>query len=136
MTVTDKAIYLEQPLDSKRETGYTFGYDDNGLKTVAVFEGNNSLYLGRPGGTGKISRIIHCGKLSIYDDHYNFLTPANVHRAKMTAEYNGQVKAQKSFLESESKQQLVESINSAYGLQLDAKDFTWSQLLSYLDSLD
>ncbi len=137
VTMTEKAIYLEQPIDDKRETGYMFLYDDNNVKTVAVFEGSSSLYLGRPGGTGKLSRVIHDGKLAVYDDNqYRFLTLGNVHKTKLLAVYNGQVKSPKSFVAADGKQLLIESINAAYGQQLDAKDFTWSQLLSYLDKLD
>ncbi len=136
VTVTDKAIYLEQPLDGRHVKGYTFPNTDNNLHAVAVFEGNNALYLDRAGGTGKLSRVIHSGKLSVYDYKYNFVTPENIQRGKMTVAYGGQAKSAGSFLAADSKQLLVEAINSAYGLQLDGKNYTWNQLLSYLDKLD
>ncbi len=136
VTITDKNIYLEQAVDGRHVQAYTFPKGDANVKAVAVFEGNNSLYLGRASDGGKLSRVIHSGKLSVYDDKYNFFTPENVHRGKMTLAYGGQIKSPKSFLAADSKQLLIESINSAYGLQLDAKDFSWDQLLNYLDKLD
>ncbi len=46
VTVTDKVIYLEQPIDGRHVKGYTFPNPDNNLQAVAVFENNNALYLG------------------------------------------------------------------------------------------
>ena len=136
VTITNMNIYLEQAVDGRHVQAYTFPNGDANVKAVAVFEGNNSLYLGRAGDGGKLSRVIHSGKLSVYDDKYSFFTPENVHKGKMTLAYGGQIKSPKSFLAADSKQLLIESINSAYGLQLDAKDFSWDQLLNYLDKLD
>ena len=136
ITPTKTLIVLEEPLDGIHELTGAYGYDDKQLNAVAVFEGNQELYLSRPIAGGKLMRAIHIGKLNIYDGNLRFLTADNVNKGKLTLVYNGDVIVSKTFLASDGKQLLIEYMNKAYGLNLKAGNFTWSKLLGYIDTLD
>ena len=136
ITPTKNVIVLEEPLDGIHELAGAYGYNDNLLSAVAVFEGNQELYLSRPIAGGKLMRAIHIGKLNIYDGNLRFLTADNVNKGKLILVYKGEVITSKTFLASDGKQLLIEYVNKAYGLNLHAGNFTWSKLLAYIDTLD
>jgi len=136
VTITNSSIYLEHTTDGKHENVYTFSYGDSKLKTVAVFDGYKELYLSRATPDGKLLRVLHAGKLTIYDDHYSFISPTNIDKTKITIVYNGKVKSPVSYLASDSKKLLVEAANSVYGLNIKAQNYTWNKLFTYICSLD
>jgi len=136
VTITKNSIYLEQASGEKHEKVYTFSYDNRNLKTVAVFDGYKELYLSRPTTDGKLLRVLHAGKLTIYDDHYSFMAPGNIDKTKITVAFNGQVKTPAYYLVSDSKKLLIEAANNAYGLHLQGQSYTWDKLFDYICGLD
>ncbi len=136
ITPAKNIIVLEEQLDELHELAGVYSYDDKKLKTVAIFDGNRELYLTRAVPGGKLLRTIHSGKLSLYDDHYNFLSLSNVSKTKLTLVYNGAAISSKIFLAGANKQLITDYMNKAYGLKLSANEFNWDKLLLYIDKLN
>ena len=78
--------------------------------------------------------MVHEGKLNLYDYSHGFIyRPGDIDRMSLMAAFNGDTK---TFYSVKNKEQLIDYVNQAYGLQLDPKNFTWNQLLIYVDKLD
>ena len=131
VTVADRSVYLEQMLDADTEYGYNPDYADSMLNEVVVFKGNRELHMARISASDKrLYRVLHTGKLNIYDDSYCLLSGNNINRAHIKVVSGGKVS------EIENKDQLTEQLNMAYGLQLKHKGMTWARLLDIIDTLD
>lgn len=131
VTVADRSVYLEQVLDAATEYGYNADYADSMLNEVVVFKGNRELHLARilPGDK-QLYRVLHTGRLNIYDDSYCLLSGNNINRAHIKVVSGGRVS------EIENKDQLLEQVNAAYGMHLKHKGMTWAKLLDIIDTLD
>ena len=137
ITFDDFSVFLEQPDGRKSKYGNTFSYKDPGMHGLVVFNGFKELHLTHfAGDGGKLWRIIHTGKLNIYDDRFSLLSPGNVDKKNMIVVYGGQARPLNSLLGINVKEQLIIYINKAYNLNLKAKDFTWKSLLTFIDKLD
>ncbi len=126
--------------DSARAYDYTFRTKKRGLQYVTVYgntDSSNQLNLQRLSGNKKLMRVLHVGKLNIYDERYGFLyAPEDVDITSLTVVYNGQEDALNSSSKPKTKVWLTDWVNKVYGLELNPKDFTWRELLLYVDKLD
>ena len=99
---------------------------DNGQSMELVRLENNKLY-----------RVLHTGKLSIYDacfsfNHYSMKFYEADSRMKMD---DRSVPLNKFFTTS-VKRKLIQNINKTYGLALSPKEYRRPQLLHYIESLN
>jgi hypothetical protein len=85
----------------------------------------------------KLRRVIHEGKLDIYDEHLGFLRkPEDIDLKTVVAVYNNDgTYLYMSSLEK-AKIRLTRWVNNVYGVHLDPANFSWDQLMSYIDKLD
>jgi len=132
------AVLLENT-DSGRNYDYTFKIKQHELACVTMYnDDNKQLNLVRlKDEPKKLWRIVHEGKLNIYDEHHDFIyTPNDIDIRTLTVVYNGETVSLHSSSVNEIKERLTEYVNKAYGLNLDAKKFNWNELLIYIDKLD
>ena len=138
VTVGSRAISMETT-DSGKDYDYRFHEKDPGLQYVTVYnEDDKQLNLVRlKGDTKKLWRVIHTGKLNIYDSRRGFIyKPEDIDLKSLTISYNGEVSSLHSSSVSATKEWLTQYINQAYNLNLDPKKFSWNELLIYVDKLD
>lgn len=138
VTVAKRAISMETT-DSGKDYDYRFREKDPGLQYVTVYnEDDKQLNLVRLNGDAKkLWRVIHTGKLNVYDGHRGFLyKPEDVDLKTLTIYYNGEISTLNSSSVKTAKEWLTGYVNRAYGLSLDARDFSWKELLIYVDKLD
>ena len=138
VTLRTNTVYLATT-DSGRKYDYTFRARDKELAYVSAFnsEDKQVKLVRLDKNSRKLWRVVHEGKLNLYDDDHRFIyRPEDIDKMSLVAEFNGETKSLKSFSGTKSKEQLAEYMNAAYGLHLDPKNFTWNQLLIYLDKLD
>ena len=132
VTLDHHSVYLEQPINEKKEYSYHALMNDKYLKSIALFRGSEELYLTHiPGDHKKMWRVLHSGKLMVYDDNYAFSASKNIDHNNMRILLPGHA----NYLDIESKKQFIWCINKAYGLHLKSKDFTWRRLFDYMDTL-
>ncbi len=133
ITMDRSSVHLEQPINDKKELAATTAYSNKQLKAIVLFKGNRILHLTRFSKKEReLWRILHTGKLNIYDPMFSFLTPGNIEKSMLKIAYHGQG----TYKEVRNKKQLTDHINAAYGLKLDAKKYTWPELFALIDKLD
>ena len=138
VTVARRAVSMETT-DSGKDYDYHFREKDPGLQYVAVYnEDDKQLNLVRlKGDTKKLWRVIHTGKLNIYDGRRGFIyKPEDIDLKTLTISYNAEITSINSSSAQETKQWLTGYVNQVYNLNLDPKKFTWNELLIYIDKLD
>ncbi len=138
VTVAKRAISMETT-DSGKDYDYRFHEKDPGLQHVTVYnEDDKQLNLVRlSGDTKKLWRVIHTGKLNIYDGRRGFIyKPEDLDLKTLTIYYNGEISSLNSSSVNAAKEWLTGYVNRAYGLSVDSKNFTWRELLIYVDKLD
>ncbi len=128
-------------VDSGKHYDYSFKMKKAGLTYITVYESdssNNQLNLVRlPGDKKNLWRVVHEGKLNIYDKRRGFLyAPDDVDMKSIKVEYNGQSEALYTHSVSDAKRKLTEYVNRAYGSNLEPNKFSWKELLIYIDKLD
>lgn len=138
LTVLDKELVLEQPIDSNRFYGYRYALKDTALKTIVLCKGIKEMCLVRQAVDNKrLWRLLHYGKLSVFDNGFDFVASNNLRKRRMWVSVNGgAAKPLKSFLKAGTKDVLVQYINQVYGLSLDPNHYSWTSLLYKLSTLD
>ena len=132
LTVTNRSVTLEQPVDAQKEYSYNAALSDKYLKEIALFKGSKELYMTRLADDDKrLWRIVHTGKLNIYDDMYSFLNVGNIDTKHLRVSFAAQPAAA-----IKNKAQFINALNKAYGISLKNKDYSWKSLFNYIDRLD
>jgi len=125
--------------DSVRGYDYVFKIKKPGLTCVTAYnEDDKQLNLVRlQSDPKKLWRVVHTGKLSLYDERHGFIyRPEDVDVKSLTVVYEGHEESLNSSSANETKNWLTDYVNKAYGLNLNAKDYNWNSLLIYIDRLD
>jgi hypothetical protein len=139
ITMTKNAVSLETS-DSGKNYDYKFRLKQKGLQYVTVYnnsDSNSQLNLVRLKDDKRLLRIVHEGKLNIYDTRHGFIhTPEDIDVNTIMIVYNGQQESIHSSSVEKTKEWLTEYVNKAYNLQLQPRNFTWKELLIYIDKLD
>lgn len=133
VTMDVNATYLEQPISKVREYSATVKYNDKYLKGIVLYRGNRTVHFARVQESDKrLWRMVHSGKMEVYDNNSGFLRPDNINYATM------KVRLQKTgeVTRIKDKKQFVGYLNDAYGLSLNAGNLTWKEIFAYLDRLN
>ena len=138
MIIGNRSIRLSAA-DSVQDYEYVFRDRKKGLKFVmATNEDQKELDLVRLGDNEKkLFRIIHLGKLNIYDEGRGFIyKPEDIQANTITVVYNGEVISLESHNNNQTKLRLASFINKVYGTDINPNNMDWNSLLIYIDKLD
>ncbi len=138
MTIKKHAIKL-YTADTAQEYDYVFRNHQKGLKSVvATNEDQKELDLVRLGDNHKkLYRLIHFGKLNIYDEGRNYIyRPEDIEANSITVVYNNEVISLASQNRDQVKLRLASFINKVYGSDINPNYMDWNSLLIYIDKLD
>jgi len=136
--LTSNAVFIESK-DSVRSYDYKFHLKQKELAFVSLYnsDGTQVCLTRIKTDPKKLWRIVHEGKLNLYDQNFGFIyKPEDIDYRSVMVLYNGEPQFIGSSSKAQTKQRLTEYINKIYGADLNPNDFTWKQLLIYLDKLD
>lgn len=89
VTITQNNVSVEKQSGNGRRRSYNASLHDTALKAIVVFKGIKTLSLVRLSPADKyLHRVVHHGKLAIYDRSYSFVTADNLAK-QVIAEYEG-----------------------------------------------
>lgn len=112
ITITHSTVSLEHIATYKGRKYFSSALSDPKLKGIIVYKGAKTLQLVRLSAADKhLYRVVHHGKLNLYDRSYSFLTASNVGK-QMVAEREG------SRIKLRSDKELIEAVNSCYNTTL------------------
>ncbi len=108
-------------------------YKHQGLKAVVLFnDRNEELYLKRVGNDKILSRVLHDGKLLIYDCYYSF-DKSNFSYESLSAAYRG--REQRPLVMLDQRVHMIRTINRVYGSNLPS-NYDWSAVVDHINTLD
>ena len=112
ITITHNTVSLEHIATYKGRKDYSSALSDPHLQGIIIYKGAKTLQLVRLSATDKhLYRVVHHGKLNLYDRSYSFLTAENVGR-QMVAEHDGQR------IKLKSDKELIDAVNTNYTTSL------------------
>ena len=138
VTIESNAVLVESK-DAQRNYDYKFKLGNKGLEYVNVYNTDSSVLnmVRIKDGPKKMMRIVHEGRLNVYDANHGFIyKPEDIDAYSLTVVYNGVPEHIGSSSTPRTKLRLTEYVNKAYGLELNPNDFSWKELLVYMDKLD
>lgn len=109
------------------------------LLTVIVLRNDQALLSMErlPGADKNFYRLVHSGRLNLYDDKLSFKYDANnVDLSEMRVAYDGKVQEMNTFWTTFPKKRLVYFVNTVYGTALDSKNYSKASLLDYVATLN
>jgi len=116
------------------DTSLKIDPDDLGLKSLTVHKLDTTLMLVRLTPKDRqLYRVIHSGKLDVYDTRSDFNRDAR-HINFLTIAQNGKVLPMGGF--KSQRRWLAIYINQTYGALLSPKEASWEELLAYLNRMD
>jgi hypothetical protein len=133
VTMDRKSVFFKPYTYANHSIG-NYQLNDPLLLKIAVFYGSTSLYFERISGYEKLQRVIHTGKLSIYDGKFDFLAARNINRSAIVVATSTEPAAVR-LSGNAPKQALVDKVNAVYGLNIRSQDYNWTQLLAFVDNL-
>lgn len=139
MQLTKTTVYFEQYQRHDEVKPYVIKIKDTALHTIMVYNYDmKPLCITRvKPDDKKMHRVIHTGKLNIYDDWMKYIyKPSDIDPYLLVVEYNGEVDELGSFTKGTTMRDLVAYVNDIYSLKLDARNMTWAQLMRKIDELD
>jgi hypothetical protein len=132
VTVTNNSVVLERHIKQTGRNYYNVELSDLMLKAIVVFKGPKELHLVRLMEQDKhLSRVVHNGKLRLYDRSYDFLTASNVGRHLHVIDPISGKKAKIS-----SIKELAAQVNGTYNLTLNPETISRKELITIINRLD
>lgn len=132
VTVTNSSVILERTVKQQGRNYYNVSLTDLLLKAIVVFKGPKELHLVRLMEQDKhLSRVVHNGKLRLYDRSYDFLTASNVGRHLQVIDQISGKKAKIS-----SIKELAAQVNGTYSLTLNPETISRKELITIINRLD
>jgi hypothetical protein len=138
VTIKNNSVSVETA-DTARGYDYRFKIKKQQLQCVTVHnDDNKQVNLVRlKDEPKKLWRIIHEGKLNIFDERHDFIyRPEDIDARTLIVVYNGEIVHIHARSMEATKQRLTSFVNKAYGNDLDASKYSWKELLVYIDKLD
>ncbi len=131
-------LYFEKYEFGNKSKYYVIKLRNPELKTIVMYNYDNKvLCITRIRPTDKkMHRVLHEGKLNIYDDWIRYIyEPGDIDPFMLIVEYNGEIEQLGSFAKAGTKRDLVGYINDIYGLNLPY-NINWSKLMHIMDEQD
>jgi len=95
--------------------------------------GNNIHLMRLKKDDGRYYRIVHQGKLTLYDRNFVFsYQPEDITMEHMYISYNGKIKNVHGLWALTDKRALIQAVNETYGTNLEPRDYTKDELLAYV----
>jgi hypothetical protein len=131
VTITHNAVSLEHPAKNTGRNYYNAMLTDPLLKAIAVYKGRKELHMVRLSPTDKhLSRMVHSGKLMLYDRSYSFLTADNIDNKVIAVNTST---GEKSKVKTGSA--LTEMVNGIYGTAIP-ETTSKQDLITMINRLD
>ncbi|GAA4468733.1 hypothetical protein GCM10023093_26920 [Nemorincola caseinilytica] len=129
ITITHSDVSVEHAhIKNTRSTRYAL--TDTQLHAITVYKSHKELHMVRLCATDKhLSRLVHAGRLTLYDRSYDFLTAGNV-RKRIT------VITPAGMATINNTEELAAAINERYALRLAAGELSRKELITLLNRLD
>jgi hypothetical protein len=132
VTFTNREVQLENTNPKDRHRAYGAQLSDPFLKEIVLYRGPEELHMSRATAKEKrLWRVLHTGKLNIYDKQYKFITAKNIDIRSLRIKY-GALRMQKI----RSKTQFVHALNRTYKLRLNADKYDWKELFDIVAGLN
>jgi len=133
VSVKDEKVKVDIGLITKQ-----YKMSDKGLQSIYLNNNDQVLFMTHLDNKGKkFYRLLHMGKLSLYDDRYDFSYKLRgIDVGDMMLAYSGKVEPLDPFPALRSKKRLVASINKVYGMNLDYKEMKWEDVVACIHNLD
>lgn len=131
-------LYFEKYEFGNKTKYYVIKLRNPELKTIVMYNYDNKvLCITRIRPTDKkMHRLLHEGKLNIYDDWVRYIyDPGDIDPFMLIVEYNGEIEELGSFAKAGTKRDLVGYINDIYGLNLPY-NISWRKLMHIMDEQD
>lgn len=131
VTITKYEVGIEHQsvTDGVRSSSYEL--TDKQLRAITVFKGLRELNLVRVQPQDKhLSRVVHAGKLHIYDRNFSFLTAANVSRHLRIAPLTGTV------IHANNRRELLTLVNKTYGITAGSPEMETETLFTIINRLN
>jgi hypothetical protein len=111
---------------------------DKLIHSVFLSDDDKTLFLTRlKEKDRRFYRLLHKGKLSIYDDKYEFsYRPEDIHVSEMMLAYDGKLRPLEPFISFHNKRNLITIINKVYASNLDYRTMKWKDVYTYVRGLD
>lgn len=131
VTITKNEVGIEHQSIADGIRNSSYDLTDKNLRAITVFKGMRELNLVRVLHQDKhLSRVVHAGKLSIYDRKFSFLTATNISRHLRIVPSGG------SIVHTNDKQELLALVNSAYGISAGAAEMETDKLFTIINRLN
>jgi hypothetical protein len=137
--VDKKDIYIKQFGGFGHDVERTFSTTNTDVTCVMLYNAEDKMMalVRLNAADRKLWRIVHEGKVNLYDDRIGFIyEPNDIDKDNLTIVCGGEVEHMKTFFGFDVKQSLIDDINHEYGAALNGKTSTWSQTLEFLDKQD
>ena len=133
-------ILFQKVINEDYSYYYKFNKANTDLQTIMMYNGKDKkpvCFTRIKKRDKKLMRVIHDGKLSIYDDRVGYIyDPKDIDKNLIVIAYNDTVEDLSSFFTENTKRDLIVFVNDIYGLKIDPKTITWKELLVKVDMLD
>jgi hypothetical protein len=133
VTMNPGSVYIETATGQNHAKTSKARFNYRNLTAITLYKGNKTLYLTRLNDNdARLWRVVHSGRLNIYDDNNSFLSAGNINRQSMRVQLPGEL----TYVDISSKKHLVWCINRTYGMYLKAGNQSWKSLIELIDRLD
>ncbi len=127
VTITQNQVSLDTKEYGNRKIFYQADLKNPKLTAITVFKGPKELHLVRLFTNDKhLYRMVHKGKLMLYDRSYNFLTTENINNSLLAVREKGIQKIK-------GKIELAKTVNETYGLQIDVSKTSKKELIRIIN---
>ncbi len=131
VTITHNMVALENFAGQSNIVRYTNNLKNPSLKSITVYKGVKELNMVRLGADKHLSRVVHDGKLRIYDKSYEFLTAQNIEKKLLVEDV-----ATGEFVKVNSTAELINLVNKKYGLSITPDKQSREELMLMVNRLD
>jgi hypothetical protein len=127
VTITQNQVSLDTKKEGNKRRFYLADLKDPQLTAIAVFKGPKELHLVRLLPNDKhLYRLVHKGRLMLYDRSYNFLTTENIKFPLLAVTKKGLEKIK-------GKNELAEALYETYGLEIDNSKTSKEELIRIMN---
>lgn len=133
LTCTDNIISLKMNM---QDSTYMFNAADSNLKYIYLNDNGQQLSMLRMPDK-RLYRVMHSGKLNIYDTYYSFdYLSKDFYNERSIVVFNGRTEKLNETFTINVKKKLIGYINEVYNTNLNDENMTRDQLLGYVQHMN